>query len=924
MKKESLKIVLSVSILFGVLATTSAQILYEEDWGTTNGGTSITGVGWQVAIPASGGAGGGPYSGLFPAASPSDYASGAPLGSHTAYVSHLATAQNSFVYTVAGDGAGSGGDSSFSAISQTAETPLIFNLELWGATDEPVYFAVQVGGTWYVSTTELLTFTPAYPVFFNACMNFTTSGTAWNTMTINSNNSGVTITAGAVSVPTNGSITGVGIVQLGNSSDTAGVDYNKFVISSTCSAGPFTAVSIPSTPVSQTVYVGGGAQFVVAASGTLPITYAWYGPNGLITNVSGRFAGATTSELTIFTAQDSDAGSYYVVASNGQGADASTATSSDFTLTVTDPVPSGVLYAETFPWLGPAGYNNLSTTNVGWISAANSGAWSMYPIADGTGAVYCYAGGGVTSAFYTTTATDTGSNGLPFVAINPGSYTYVALEAQVQPSGITGDEAYFAVQMTSGGASNWYVASSPMVFNGSASQSEWLQFNAAASGWNNLTMNATNATIGSAASSALSGNITGVGVVFYQGSTEGTFNLFGVEVTDTQVVQGPQIGASGMPLSQEVLSGAGVSFNLGVSGGTLPYTYKWYLNGSATPLSNGALPDGAMVSGATTALLTITNVTIAENGDTLEAVVTDADSLSDNTGNWSPYTIALAVSDAPIGQIYTETFLYVGPTGNENVTNVGWTEAAPSGSALGLYNNNVGELNNDGYSMGAVSAYQSSAVTTAYYTSTATATGLSGTPFPNIVLSGYTNVGTGLIFTCEIGENATSAGPVTAYWAVQINGSAWYVNTTPLAALTAGAAWTYPVLYFDPGKANWDSLTISATNATIGAPAANDLAGVMTGAGLVFAYGFGGGEDDFDNFWIAGTGVGSIDYSVKGSTLNLSWVGNPYVQLQSTTNLANSGNWVNVSPSTLGKYGTTVTTTGGPKFYQLVGPLADE
>jgi hypothetical protein len=78
-----------------------------------------------------------------------------------------------------------------------------------------------------------------------------------------------------------------------------------------------------------------------------------------------------------------------------------------------------------------------------------------------------------------------------------------------------------------------------------------------------------------------------------------------------------------------------------------------------------------------------------------------------------------------------------------------------------------------------------------------------------------------------------------------------------------------------------------------------------------------GGDYNFDNFQINGTGVGNIAYSLSGSSLNLSWVGNPAVQLQSASSV--SGPWANVSPSTLGKYSKTVTATGGPKFYRLHG-----
>jgi hypothetical protein len=96
---------------------------------------------------------------------------------------------------------------------------------------------------------------------------------------------------------------------------------------------------------------------------------------------------------------------------------------------------------------------------------------------------------------------------------------------------------------------------------------------------------------------------------------------------------------------------------------------------------------------------------------------------------------------------------------------------------------------------------------------------------------------------------------------------------------------------------------------------------VLTGAGLVIVYSGNAGTLDFTDFTITGQGVGNIAYGVTGSTLKLSWVGNPYVQLVSSTSV--SGPWSPVS-NTLGKSSATVTITGPQKFYALSGPLEDE
>jgi hypothetical protein len=130
---------------------------------------------------------------------------------------------------------------------------------------------------------------------------------------------------------------------------------------------------------------------------------------------------------------------------------------------------------------------------------------------------------------------------------------------------------------------------------------------------------------------------------------------------------------------------------------------------------------------------------------------------------------------------------------------------------------------------------------------------------------------------------------------------------------------------YSPAAANWDNLTVTGSGATIGSQATQPLSGAITAAGMVFAVGASGGDDNFDNFSITGTGVGNIVLTAHTpTTATLAWVGNPAVQLQSATSLAGGGNWANVTPSTLGAYSATVSTTGPQKYYRLVGPVSAE
>ena len=237
------------------------------------------------------------------------------------------------------------------------------------------------------------------------------------------------------------------------------------------------------------------------------------------------------------------------------------------------------------------------------------------------------------------------------------------------------------------------------------------------------------------------------------------------------------------------------------------------------------------------------------------------------------------VDQSPVSLLYSEVFPFVGPvTGNYSISSIGWAEAVP-GTPFPIFYRR-GTVGTTSQGDGAAFAFLGSANTTIYYTTTATDHNQSGLPFPNINLASYAG---SLGFSVDIAPTSNPSN-VTAYVAIQLNGANWYVATTALPVPTATASGTYATytMAFDPTAANWNNLTINANNATIGAAAAGNLSGVMTGAGLVFATVGAGGTFDFDNFQITGTGVGGglggvNAGSVTGGTFNLSWVGNPAV-----------------------------------------------
>jgi hypothetical protein len=269
----------------------------------------------------------------------------------------------------------------------------------------------------------------------------------------------------------------------------------------------------------------------------------------------------------------------------------------------------------------------------------------------------------------------------------------------------------------------------------------------------------------------------------------------------------------------------------------------------------------------------------------------------------------LTVNDPPVGLVYTESFPYVGPgTGGFSLSVVGWGNAIP---------NNPDRLFQIAGGDGAAYAYQSGAATTAFFGSTGLDPGSSGLPFPNINLAFWPS----LTFAVDIAP-FSQATNVTAYICLQMDGGPWYVSATslPVVATVDSDIYSTYSQAFTPAAGSWRTLGLAAgSGATIGSPTTWSLTGAITGAGLVFSHA-GEGTFNFDNFQITGSGIGGITIgAVSGDTIPLSWIGNPAVRLQSTTNLTPTVVWQDV-PNTAGASSATVTNSAPQMFFRLVGP----
>jgi hypothetical protein len=352
--------------------------------------------------------------------------------------------------------------------------------------------------------------------------------------------------------------------------------------------------------------------------------------------------------------------------------------------------------------------------------------------------------------------------------------------------------------------------------------------------------------------------------------------------------------------NQSVATGGGASFAVATSAGSLPLTYIWTLNGVV-------LTNGGRISGATSPTLTIGKTTLADSDNisspvgNIVAIVTNSIG-SDRSDNYFP--VSLFVTNALVGQLYFEHFPYVGPSGNQPISLDGWTEAV-SGTPNVVFEavNLTGE--------GAAFAFQGSAATTVYYTTTANDTNQAGLQFPNINPAFYP----GMTFSVDIAPSFAPTN-ITAYFAVEI-GANWYVSASalPVPGVTSGTYSTYTQV-FNPAAAGWKNLTITGSGGIIGSTASANLTGVITGAGLVFVN-TGSATFNFDNFAINGTGLGGINLGpLVGGNQTLSWVGNPAVNLQSTTSLT-TPSWTDV-PNTLGAYSISAAVAGPQKYFRLV------
>ncbi len=735
---------LAAIVVLGVATFASAQVnqnnpnnqvLYSQDWGSAYlaaGNTapaSLGDVGWTLFPSGLGNV----YTGMYNQTGNFDTATLAALGNRPEYFAGQYTSLIAMQYTTndAGNGIEGAGYPSFVSVDPTLYTNVTFSVDSEVSSGGSIpfvtnYWAVQIGGpsgSWYVSATPISNNSAAGGLTWNLnTLVFNPAATNWNTLTIGA--TAITI-GGPASAALTGVISGIGLVHVWAASFTGGpgspgYNYENLQVSATISNPPGAPTMINGTGYSVTTYTGGGASFAVNASVGHSLTYSW-SLNGGAALVNGPdrhrlhdFRRHRQPNLTISNVSAADAGVYQATVTGDNGSD-TTANYVTNSLTVA-PLPPEVIYAETFPFVGPFPTAE-SPTNVGWnttligIPGANTNR--LVP----GGIINAYQPGSTLVAYYASTATDKGTSGLPFNPINPASYPFVSFRADIAaPVGAANVKAYFIVQ----NAGKWYVSVGPIGFTptpGTVS-TYGMQFNPAAAGWNQLFFFGgfpPDVSVGGPAAADLTGNLTGAGIFLnYTGAGQVTLANFEMVTNSTPPVLPSFPSEPNVPYPQTVYAGGGATFTF-TEAGTLPFTNSWELN-HGPALTDGTTAHGSIISGSATTALNIQNISDLDGGTYTAVVSNPAGSVTTDSSTFgSPM---LTVVDQPVGWIYSESFpTYTGSTANQNMTTVGWTNASDTPARIFQTSATTGA--------GAAYAYEGHQTNSVFYATTQTDTGAS-------------------------------------------------------------------------------------------------------------------------------------------------------------------------------------------------------
>ena len=345
---------------------------------------------------------------------------------------------------------------------------------------------------------------------------------------------------------------------------------------------------IASQPVSVTNAAEANVQFSVGATGAA-LTYQWQ-TNGVNVGNGGIFSGATSNTLTLTAATGSSPVNYQVIITNSFSG---SVTSSVATLRLSPHITAqpAALQATTvngsasfsvtadgsptltYQWQATnsaGGFTNLVDT--GAFSGSATPTLSITPATAAQALTYQVVVGNTFGSVTSTPSLLTVSSA-PVITVNPLSQTNNA-GATVNLSVTATGTAPLAYQWQTNGASGYV-----NVGNGG------------------IVLGATNSTL----------TLTGISdpwALSYQVIVTNSSGSATSSPALLTVIDPPVIASS--PASQSVLVGATVNFTVTTNSGTAPFTYIWQTNNGSGYATIG---NGGIVSGATTATLTLTGVT---------------------------------------------------------------------------------------------------------------------------------------------------------------------------------------------------------------------------------------------------------------------------------------------------------------------------
>ena len=372
------------------------------------------------------------------------------------------------------------------------------------------------------------------------------------------------------------------------------------------------APAITTQPSNQTVTAGQTATFMVAATGTAPLSYQWK-KNG--TNISG----ATGSTYTTPATTTGDSGSSFtVVVSNTAGSIAS----GTATLTVNPAPVAPTVVTQPSNQTVTAGQTATFSVTAGG-SAPLSYQWKK----NGTAIA------GATSSTYTTPATTTADSGAVFnvtITNTAGSVTSgnatltvnasaVAPTITTQPASITvtaGQTATFAVVAAGTG---------PLTY-------QWQK-------------NGSNISGGTASytTPATSTSDNGSTFVVTVSNSKGSVTSAAATLTvNPAPVTAPTITSG--PASQSVVAGQTATFSV-VATGTAPLTYQWQKNNTNISGANGAsytTPATSSTDNGATYVVTVSNSAGSATSDPATLTVT--------AGNQKTYSTTFPLTESVISE----------------------------------------------------------------------------------------------------------------------------------------------------------------------------------------------------------------------------------------------------------------------------------